>query len=98
MALDQDTADLTTDRDSVYSGIPGYNFAGIEDSAELTAIYQKSDVKGDLNECYSNSNEDKLLELEYMKVDKELATEIFANQSVEQQDRPYRLSNTIPHR
>ena len=100
VTLGQETEELTTDRDSVYSGIPGYNFVGIEESAELTAVNHKSDIKGEpyLNECYSNSNRDRLAELEFLGVDKELAAEMFANQSVELQDRPCRLSNTIPHR
>eukprot|EP00800_Vazella_pourtalesii_P001005 TRINITY_DN10850_c0_g1_i4.p1 TRINITY_DN10850_c0_g1~~TRINITY_DN10850_c0_g1_i4.p1 ORF type:complete len:109 (+),score=23.37 TRINITY_DN10850_c0_g1_i4:272-598(+) len=43
----------------------------------------------------NNSNSDKLWEMDY--VDRELAADIFANQSLEQQDLPCRLSSTIPH-
>ena len=98
VSLDPEAANLTTGRDSVYSGIPGYNFSGIEDSAELTSVNQRFQMNDDPNECYSNYNKDKLLDFEHMRVNKELAAEMFAKQSMEQLERPCRISNTVPHR
>ncbi|KAI6653802.1 hypothetical protein LOD99_3306 [Oopsacas minuta] len=98
-AAHEEPSEGTSDRDSVYSGIPGYSYVDYEKNTELTAITSRSE-SGYLtisNENYSNHNNDQLLELGNMGIDKELAVEMFANQSVEQQDRPCRISNTVPH-
>lgn len=91
---DRNTPEVTSDRDSVYSGIPGYSYVGNENNTELTAVTPRFETDGMI--VSNNSNSDKLWEMDY--VDRELAADIFANQSLEQQDLPCRLSSTIPHR
>ena len=93
--MDRNTPEVTSDLDSVYSGIPGYNFVGNDNNTELTSVTPRVETDGVII-SNDNSNNDTLREME--SVDRELATDIFANQSLEHQDLPCRLSSTIPHR
>ena len=93
--MDRNTPEVTSDRDSVYSGIPGYSFVGNENNTELTAVTPRIETDG-MMISNNNSNNDTLWEID--NIDRELAADIFANQSLEQQNLPCRLSSTIPRR